>query len=118
MPARPMLARRSAGVMVSISADMEGLGTCRKSRILAGLADPTKDQDGQQPQHQDTRRTHAQPEEHQPRSAPQSAGGHYRTIRLWQVLTRVRHAVRGGTTSLRRIVVGLCAPVPAVDGKT
>ena len=63
------------------------------------------------------RRTHAQPQEHQPRPAAQPADRDHRPVGLGQVLARLRHALRRGPAPLRRIAVGLRAPVPAADGK-
>src|SRR5204863_9779999 len=37
--------------------------------------------------------------------------------RLRKILSRLRYALRGWTAPLRRIALGLRAPVPAADGK-
>ena len=63
------------------------------------------------------RRAHAQPQEHQSRSAAQQADRHHRPVRLRQILARLRHPVRRRPAALCRIAVGLRAPVPAIDGK-
>ena len=63
------------------------------------------------------RRAHAQPQERQSRPAAQPAGRDHRTVRLGQVLARVRHALRRGPAPLRRVAVGLRAPVPAAHGE-
>ena len=64
-----------------------------------------------------SRRTHAQPQEHQPRPAAAPADRHHRAVRLGQELARVRHALRRRPAPLRRVAVGVRAAVPAADGE-
>ena len=59
----------------------------------------------------------AQPEEHRRRHPPRQAGRHHRPVRLGQVVARLRHDLRRGPAPLRRVAVGLRAPVPGADGQ-
>ena len=74
----------------------------------------SKSQHGSDPH---SRRAHAQPEEHQPRAAAQPARRDHRAVGLGQELARVRHALRRRPAPLRRVAVGLRAPVPRADGE-
>ena len=42
---------------------------------------------------------------------------HHGPVRLGQVVARIRHALRRGAAPLRRVAVGLRAPVPRADGQ-
>ena len=45
------------------------------------------------------------------------ARGHHRALGLGQVVARLRHHLRRGAAALRRVAVGLRAPVPRADGE-
>ena len=49
-----------------------------------------------------------------PRDRP---GRDHRALGLGQILARLRHDLRRGAAPLRRVAVGLCAPVPRADGE-
>src|SRR5450432_3981683 len=68
--------------------------------------------------HPHSRRQNAQPQEHQSRSATTSADRHHRALRLGQEFARFRHALRRRSAALRRVALGVCAAIPAADGKT
>ncbi len=51
------------------------------------------------------------------RSAAQPADRDHRPVRFRQEFAGLRHALRRGPAPLRRVALGLRAPVPAVDGK-
>ena len=132
--------RRSRATRAGVMRSDEGIAetTWEKTwrwRILAGLAAQPAPSEPQcrcnaQPSyacnrrcppqhglHPRTRRAHAQPEEHQSRSAAQPADRDHRAVGLRQVVARLRHALRRRPAPLRRIAVGLRAAVPAADGK-
>ena len=67
--------------------------------------------------HLDPRRARAQPQEHRPRPPARQAGRDHRPVGLGQVLARLRHDLRRGPAPLRRVAVGLCAPVPGDDAE-
>ncbi len=67
--------------------------------------------------HPHPRRTHAQPQERQPRPSPPPADRRHRAVGIGQEFARVRHALRGGAAKVRRVAFGVCAAVPAADGK-
>ena len=46
-----------------------------------------------------------------------SAGRHHRPVRVGQVVAGLRHDLRRGPAALRRVAVGLRAPVPRADGE-
>ena len=67
--------------------------------------------------HRHPRRARAQPPEpHAAAAAPEPDRDH-RRLGLGQVVARVRHALRRGPAPLRRVAVGLRAPVPRPDGE-
>ena len=51
------------------------------------------------------------------RDSARPPGRHHRALRLGQVVARLRHDLRRGAAPLRRVAVGLCAPVPGADGE-
>ena len=67
--------------------------------------------------HQRARCAHPQSQEYRPGPAPGPAHRIHRPVGLRQVLARLRHPVRRGPATLRRIAVGLRAPVPPTHGK-
>ena len=67
--------------------------------------------------HPHPRRADPQPAQHRPRAAARPADRDHRAVRVGQVLARVRHDLRRGPAPLRRVAVGLRAPVPVDDGK-
>ena len=64
-----------------------------------------------------SRRARAQPQGHRPRAAAQLADRHDRALGLRQVEPRLRHDLRRGPAPLRRVALGLRAPVPRADGE-
>ena len=58
-----------------------------------------------------------QSEERGSRRAAQQDGRVHRTVRLRQVITRVRYAVRGGAAPVCGVVVRVCASVPRANGQ-
>ncbi len=65
----------------------------------------------------DPGRSRAQPPQRRPRAAARQADRVHRALRLGQVVARVRHHLRRGPASVRRVVVGLRPPVPGPDGQ-
>src|SRR5690606_32657976 len=65
----------------------------------------------------DPRRPGTQPERRRRRDPEEEARGAHRRLRLRQVLARLRHAVCGRTTPLRRVALGLRATVPRPNGE-
>ena len=63
------------------------------------------------------RRPRAQPEGHLGLAPAGLAGRHHGPVGLGQVLAGVRHDLRRGAAPLRRVAVGLRAPVPRADGQ-
>ncbi len=59
----------------------------------------------------------AQPPRRRPRAAPRPADRVHRAVGLGQVVARVRHHLRRGPASLRRVAVGLRPSVPRPDGQ-
>ena len=51
------------------------------------------------------------------RDPARPAGRHHRALGLGQVVARLRHDLRRGAAALRRVAVGLRAPVPRADGE-
>jgi hypothetical protein len=64
-----------------------------------------------------TRCARPQPQEHRRRHPPPPAGGDHGPVRVRQIVARLRHHLRGGPASLRRVALGLRAPVPRADGE-
>ena len=64
-----------------------------------------------------SRRARAQSQEHRSGNSARQARGLHRPVRLRQILARLRHHLCRGTAPLRRIAVGLCAPVPGDDAE-
>ena len=62
-------------------------------------------------------RPRAQPEGRRRRAAARRAGRGHRALRLGQVEPRLRHDLRRGPAPLRRVALGLRAPVPRPDGE-
>ena len=62
-------------------------------------------------------RARAQSQEYRPRDSARSPGRHHRAFGFGQVLARLRHDLRRGPAALRRVAVGLRAPVPGADGE-
>ena len=63
------------------------------------------------------RRARAQPaRRHRPHAARQPRV-HHGAVRIGQVVARLRHALRRGAAPLRRVALGLRAPVPGADGQ-
>ena len=62
-------------------------------------------------------RAGAQPQGPPPEAAAQRADRHHRAVRLRQVEPCLRHDLRRGPAPLRRVAVGLRAPVPGPDGQ-
>ena len=62
-------------------------------------------------------RARAQSQEYRSRDPARSPGCDHRALRLRQILARLRHDLRRGPAPLRRIALGLRAPVPRADGK-
>ena len=67
--------------------------------------------------HRRPRGAGAQPQVHRRRDSAGPARRHHRAERLGQVLARLRHHLRRGPAPLRRVAVGLRAPVPRADGE-
>ncbi len=67
--------------------------------------------------HRRAGRPRAQPQGRRPRPAPRRADRVHRTVRFGQVVAGVRHHLRRGPAPLRRVAVGLRAPVPRADGQ-
>ena len=65
----------------------------------------------------DSRRARAQSQERRPGNPARQARGVHRAVRLRQILARLRHHLCRGPAPLRRIAVGLCAPVPGDDAE-
>ena len=63
------------------------------------------------------RRPRAQPQEHRRRASARQAHRHHRALGLGEVFARLRHHLRRGAAPLRRVAVGLRAPVPRADGQ-
>ena len=63
------------------------------------------------------RRARAQSQERRSRDSPRQARGVHRAVGLRQILARLRHHLCRGPAPLRRIAVGLCAPVPGDDAE-
>src|SRR3954447_23967661 len=63
------------------------------------------------------RRPRAQPEGHHGPVAAEQADLHHGALRLREVVARLRHDLRGGAAPLRRVALGVCAPVPPDDGE-
>src|SRR3954465_10715860 len=63
-------------------------------------------------QHPHPRRANPQSEERQPRAAARAARRDHRPLGLRQELARLRHALRRRPAPLRRVALGLRAPVP------
>ena len=90
---------------------------------MAGRGQPRKDRaagrgvtnDGRSNRHQG--RARAQSQEYRSRDSARSPGRDHRALRLGQIVARLRHDLRRGPAPLRRIAVGVCAPVPRADGK-
>lgn len=59
----------------------------------------------------------AQPEEHRPGPASRSPDRDHRAFRVGEVLAGLRHHLRGGSATLRRVLVLLRPPVPGADGE-
>ena len=59
----------------------------------------------------------AQPEERRSDAASGAADRFHGRQRIRQVFTRLRHHLRGRAAALRRVAVGLRAPVPRADGE-
>jgi len=64
-----------------------------------------------------SRRPRAQPEERRRRDPPRQAGRADRAVRLREVVSGVRHDLRGGAAALRRVAVGVRATIPRADGE-
>src|ERR687892_2349239 len=64
-----------------------------------------------------SRRPRAQPEGHHRPPAAERAHLRDRTLRVREVLARLRHDLRRGPAALRRIALRLRAPVPPDDGE-
>ena len=64
-----------------------------------------------------SRRARAQSQERRRRNSARQAGGVHRPVRLRQIVARLRHHLCRGPAPLRRIAVGLCAPVPGDDAE-
>ena len=62
-------------------------------------------------------RPHAQPEEHRPDAPAAAAHRRDRGERLGEVVPCLRHGLRRGAAPLRRVAVGVRAPVPRADGE-
>ncbi len=62
-------------------------------------------------------RSRAQSQGHRRRDPPRPAGRDHRAVGVGQVLARVRHDLRRGAAPLRRVAVGVRAPVPRADGE-
>ena len=94
-------------------AGAEHLFAC--DRIDCGDGDRRSDTGGQP----DRRlgRPRAQPQGHLAVAAARRAGRDHRAVRVGQVEPRVRHDLRRGPAPLRRVAVGLRAPVPRPDGQ-
>ena len=63
------------------------------------------------------RRTRSQPQEHRRRHPAAQAGGHHRSVRIGQVVARLRHDLRRRAAPVCRVAVRLRAPVPRADGE-
>ena len=63
------------------------------------------------------RRPRAQPEEHQRGAAARQADRVHRAVGLGQVVAGVRHDLRGGPATLRRVAQRVRPPVPRPDGQ-
>ncbi len=67
--------------------------------------------------HRGPRRPHAQPQERRRDHSGRKAGRGHRGQRVGQVVARLRHHLRRGAAPVRRVAVGLRAPVPRADGE-
>ena len=65
----------------------------------------------------DPRRARAQSQECRPGNSARQARRVHRPVRLRQILARVRHHLCRGPAPLRRVALGLCAPVPRDDAE-
>ena len=63
------------------------------------------------------RRPRPQPQEHRRGHPAAQARGHHGSVRLRQVVARVRHDLRGGAAPLRGVALCLRAAVPRADGE-
>ena len=63
------------------------------------------------------RRARPQPPQYRRRSSERAAGGHYRALRIGQVVACLRHDLRRRAATLRRVAVGVRAAVPRADGE-
>ena len=121
---RPHLARSRHRVRYRGQGSRESFEHDRRDRIrVAGRDQPRRDaapgggitSDGRSNRHQG--RARAQSQEHRPRDSARSPGRDHRALRLGQILARLRHDLRRGPAPLRRVAVGLRAPVPRADGE-
>ena len=64
-----------------------------------------------------SRRARTQSEERRRRNSPRQARGVHGTVGLRQILARLRHHLCRRPAALRRVAVGLCAPVPGDDAE-
>ncbi len=65
----------------------------------------------------DSRSARAQPPQRDRAPAARAARVHHGPVRIGQVVARLRHALRRGPAPLRRVALGLRAPVPRADGQ-
>ena len=114
-PARLAPARSSTLVILSV---IEKYGDGNAGRaIVAGFTSQNWRHASQHGIDPHPRSAHSQPEERQPRAAAQPAGGDHRAFGLGQELVRVRYALRRRPAALRRVALGLRAPVPRAHGE-
>ena len=99
--------RAVSGVTAQAAARRRQKADARSERSLAAMAD----------QHNHQGRARAQSQEHRPRDSARSPGRDHRALGFGQILARLRHDLRRGAAPLRRVAVGVCAPVPGADGK-
>ena len=80
-------------------------------------ARPSRSKAVRRPGHRGARRARAQSQERRPDDPARQAGGLHRPVRLGQVVARLRHDLRRGPAPLRRVALGLRAPVPRDDAE-
>src|SRR2546430_4929358 len=63
------------------------------------------------------RRTRPQPQEYRRRHPQKPVGRHHRPVRLWQVVSGLRHDLRRGTAAVCGVVVGVRPAISRTNGK-
>ena len=101
----------------SVTRYVHGLGGCAPQLPQTNVRSPGRMASHGSRRARRPRRPGAQPQGHHRPAPAERAHLHHRALGLREVEPRLRHDLRRGPAPLRRVALGLRAPVPADDGE-